>query len=233
MAQTVHSNELGSNHTYFNRLGNISNNHRARQNNHNRRLRTINLLYRLNSSLSSSVKNNKARQTPIANIKNHIKSYFILNISALIHTCWINKASSKKIIVVIKNIQIYCIINFHLIFFNIRDQVTFFVFSLFFICLIHFFILTEIYRIMDMINIKRINSFHIQNKVQNVPSRPSLNVTNVCKKNCNNSQITNILHSKINRRFSDLEQILDHRDVSFFIIVEKRPKRRCLIFYFF
>ena len=30
------------------------------------------------------------------------------------------------------------------------------------------------------------NSFHIHTKDQNVPSRPSLNVTNVCKKNCSN-----------------------------------------------
>ena len=79
----------------------------------------ISLLYKFSSSLSSSVKNSKARHTQIANIKNHIKSYFILNTRALIHTCWINKANNKKINKVIKNIQIYCIINFHLVFFNI------------------------------------------------------------------------------------------------------------------
>ena len=141
---------------------------------------------------------------------------------ALIHTCWINNASNKKINVVIKNTQMYCIINFHLVFFNIIDRVTSLVFSLFFICLIHFFILTEIYRIMDIRNTRRINSFHIQNNVQNLPSRPSLKVTKVCKKNCNKSQITNILHNKISRNLKGFEQILDHRDVNFFIITQKK-----------
>ena len=197
----------------------MSNIHKTRQNNHNRKLRIINLLYKFNSSLSSSVKNNKARHTQIANIKNHIKSYFILNIRALIHTCWINKANNKKINVVIKNIQIYCTINFHLIFFNIMDQVTCLVFSLFFICLIHFFMFAEIYRIMDIKNTRRINSFHIQKIVQNFPSRPSLNVTNVCKKNCNKSHITNILHNKTNRSLSDFGRIDHRREESFFILI--------------
>ena len=37
------------------------------------------------------------------------------------------------------------------------------------------------------------NSFHIQINVQNVQSRPILNVTNVCKKNCNNNTQRNTL----------------------------------------
>ena len=132
-----------------------------------------------NSSLSSSVKNNNARQTHIANIKNHTKSYFILNIRAFIPTCWINKANNRKSKTVIRNTQIYCMMNFHLIFFSIIDRFTFFVFSLFFIALIRFFIFAEMYRMIDTRNINRMNSFHIQNNVQNVPSRPSLNVTKV------------------------------------------------------
>ena len=109
-------------------------------------------------------------------------------------------------------------------------------FSLFFIDFIRCLKLAEIYRIIDTKNISNINSFHIRNSVRNFPSRPSLNVINVCKKNCNKSQITNILHNKINRSLSDFERI-DHRRVeSFFIIIRKRPKRIqifCLIFYFY
>ena len=37
------------------------------------------------------------------------------------------------------------------------------------------------------------NSFHIQTNFQNVQSRPSLNVTNVCKKNCSNNTQRNTL----------------------------------------
>ena len=142
-------------------LGSISNTHKSRQNNHSRKLRIISLLYSFNSSLSSSVKNNRARQTHIANIKNHTKSYFILNIRAFIPTCWINKANNRKTKMVIRNTQIYCMMNFHLIFFSIIDRFTFFVFSLFFIALIRFFIFAEIYRMIDTRNINRMNSFNI------------------------------------------------------------------------
>ena len=72
---------------------------------------------------------------------------------------------------------------------------------------------------MDIKNTRRINSFHIQNNVQNVPSRPSLNVTNVCKKNCNKSHITNILHNKTSRSFNDLERIDHRREESFSILI--------------
>ena len=85
--------------------------------------------------------------------------------------------------------------------------------------LIRHFKLFKMYRSRIIMNNKSINSFHIRNNVQNVPSRPSWNVTKVCKKNCNRSQITNILHSKVIRNLSGLEQILDHRDVSFFMTV--------------
>ena len=37
------------------------------------------------------------------------------------------------------------------------------------------------------------NSFHIQINFQKVQSRPSLNVTNVCKKNCSNNTPRNTL----------------------------------------
>ena len=92
------------------------------------------------------------------------------------------------------------------------------VFSLFFMALIRHFRLDKIYRNRIITKISSINSFHIQNKVQIFPSRPSLNVTKVCKKNCNKSPITNILHNKTIRNLRGLEQILDHRDVSFFMI---------------
>ena len=92
-------------------------------------------------------------------------------------------------------------------------------FSLFFTVLIRHFKFANIYRIRVVTKIRRMNSFHIRTNVQNFPSRPSLKVTKVCKKNCNRSQITNILHNKISRNFSGFEQILDRRDVIFFIIV--------------
>ncbi len=84
--------------------------------------------------------------------------------------------------------------------------------------LIHHLRLVKIYRNSIITKIKSINSFHIRNIVQNFPSRPSLNVTKVCKKNCNKSQITNILHNKLIQDLNDFEQILDRRDVSFFMI---------------
>jgi len=103
-------------------------------------------------------------------------------------------------------------------FFSSKFQVILSVFSLFFTALIRHFKLVKTYRISVMTNINNMNSFHIQTKVQNFPSRPSLNVTKVCKKNCSKSQITKILHNKPIRKFSGFEQILDHRDVSFFIV---------------
>ena len=83
-----------------------------RRNKPSRKDRMINLLYNCNKSLSSSVKNNKARHTQIANIKNHIKSYFILNMNALTQTCCNHIAKSNKITVVIIKIKMNCIINF-------------------------------------------------------------------------------------------------------------------------
>ena len=91
--------------------------------------------------------------------------------------------------------------------------------------LVHHFRLDKMYRSSITTNISNINSFHIRNKVQNFPSHHNLNVTKVCKKNCNKSQITKILHSKLTRNLKSLEQTLDHRDVSFFMSIEKRPKR--------
>ena len=87
MAQTVHSNDAGSNHAYFKRLGNMSNNHRTRHNNHSHKLRIISLSYNSSKSLSSSVKNNDAKHTPIQNMKNQMRSYFILRTRAFIPMC--------------------------------------------------------------------------------------------------------------------------------------------------
>ena len=104
-------------------------------------------------------------------------------------------------------------------FFSNELHVILSVFSLFFIALIRHFRLVKMYQSNIMMKIRSINSFHIQNNVQNFPSRPSLNVTKVCKKNCNKSQITKILHNKLIRKFRGFEQILDRRDVSFFMII--------------
>ena len=114
---------------------------------------------------------------------------------------------------------------------NFRDILS--VFSLFFTIFIHHFRLDEIYRSNITININNMNSFHIQNSVQNFPSRHNLKVTKVCKKNCSKSQITKILHNRAIQKFRGLERILDHRNVSFFMMIKKIPKRGCLIFYFF
>ena len=84
--------------------------------------------------------------------------------------------------------------------------------------LIRHFKLLKMYRSRIMMNNRSINSFHIRNSVQNLPSRHSLKVTKVCKKNCNRSQIMNILHNNITQNLRGLEQMLDHRDVSFFMI---------------
>lgn len=120
--------------------------------------------------------------------------------------------------VVIKNNRMNCMINFDCVFFSNKFRVILSVFSLFFIALIRHCRFVKIYRSSITMNKSNINSFHIQNSVQNFPSRPSLKVTKVCKKNCNRSQITKILHNKLVRNLKSLEQILDHRDVSFFMI---------------
>ena len=178
----------------------------------------ISLLYNSNKSLSFSVKKSKARQIHIPNMKNQNKSYLALKTNALNQTCCSHTAKSNKITVVIMKLRINWIMNFDWIFFNSNCRVILSVFSLFFIALIHHFRLVKIYRNKIIINVNNMNSFHIRNSVQNLPSRPSLNVTNVCKKNCNSSQITKILHKKLIRKFRGLEQILDHRDVSFFMM---------------
>ena len=48
-------------------------------------------------------------------------------------------------------------------------------------------------RITNIVSATIKNSFHIHIKVQNVPSRPRLNVTNVCKKNWSNNTPRNTL----------------------------------------
>ena len=103
-------------------------------------------------------------------------------------------------------------------------------FSLFLIPFIRHFKFTEIYHTIDIRNINSINSFHIQNSVQNFPSRPSLKVTNVCRKNCNNSHITKILHNKTNRSLNDFERTDDRREESFSIVIKKRLKRIVILF---
>ena len=168
------------------------------------------------------MKNSKAKHVHIQNMKNQIKSYFALKTKALIQTCWNTTAKSSKTIVVIININMNWIMNFDSMFLSNNFQVILSVFSLFFIAVTHHFRLAETYRNMITIKSSIINSFHIQNRVQNLPFRPSLNVMKVCKKNCNKSQITNILHNKLIRNFKSLEQILDRRDVSFFMIWQKK-----------
>lgn len=107
-------------------------------------------------------------------------------------------------------------------FFNNNSRLILLVFSLFFMPLIHHFKLSDTYRSRITMNNKSINSFHIQKNVQNLPFRHNWKVTKVCKKNCNRSQITNILHNNITQNLKGFEQILDHRDVSFFIFIEKK-----------
>ncbi len=204
-----------------------------RRNIHSRKLRMINLSYNSKSSLSSSEKNNRAKQTHAQKMKKNNKSYFRLSIDALSHTCWMNRARTMNITVVTRKIQIYSNMNFHFMFLNISFRVTFSHCSLFFICLIRVFRWAKKYRKIVTLNISNMNSFHIQKIVQNLQSRPSLNVTNVCKKNCNKSQITKILQSKSNRCLEVIEQTLDRKVESFFIIIKKRHKKVILIFLFF
>ena len=196
----------------------MSNNHKARRASHNHKLRIINLSYNSNNSLSSSLKNNNAKHTHIQKIKNHNKSYLALKTKALIQTCCNHIAKIKKNTHVIMKISMNCIMNFDLIFFNNTFQVISFVCSLFFIDLVHHFKFVSIYRRSTTTNINNINSFHIQKSVQNLPSQPSLNVTNVCRKNCNINHITKILHNKRIRSFKDFELMFCHREESFFIM---------------
>jgi hypothetical protein len=83
-----------------------------RRNKPSRKDRMINLLYNCNKSLSSSVKNNKAKQIHIPKMKNQNKSYFALNMNAFIHVCCSNVAKIKKNSAVIINIAINWIMNF-------------------------------------------------------------------------------------------------------------------------
>ena len=144
-----------------------------RRNNHNRKARITNLLYNSIRSLSSSLKNNKAKHIHIQKMKNQNKSYFALRTNALIHICCNHTARSRKTIVVITKTKMNCITNFDSIFFSNNFHVILSVFSLFFIALIHHFRLAKIYRNSIITKVKSINSFHIQNKVQNFPSRQS------------------------------------------------------------
>ena len=48
-------------------------------------------------------------------------------------------------------------------------------------------------RITNIVRATIKNSFHIRTKLRKVQSRPILNVTNVCKKNCSNSTQRNTL----------------------------------------
>lgn len=115
--------------------------------------------------------------------------------------------------------MINCIKNFDWIFFNSIFRVILSVFSLFFIDFIRHFKFVRMYRSTATTRNNRINSFHIRNNVQNFQSRHNLNVMNVCKKNCNNNQITNILQSRMIRSFSVFERMLDNRDVVLFMLI--------------
>ena len=79
---------VGINHTI---------NHQA---NHNRNARIINLLYNCSRSLSSSLKNNRAKHNHIPKMKNQNKSYFALRMNALNHMCCSHIAISNKTAVV-------------------------------------------------------------------------------------------------------------------------------------
>ena len=167
-----------------------------RQHNPSRRQQIIKLLYNFSKFLSFSERNRKPKHIHIPNIKNHSKSYFALNTNAFIHTCCIHTAKSNNMMVVAIKIRINCNINFDWMFLSNKDRVMFSVCSLFFTDLIHFLILANMYRSNITTNISNINSFHIHINVRNFPSRHNLKVTRVCRKNCNKSQITKILHSR-------------------------------------
>ena len=72
----------------------------------------ISLLYNSIISLSSSLKNNNAKQTHIPKIKNQNKSYLALKTKALIQTCCNHMANNKKIMHVMINISMNWTINF-------------------------------------------------------------------------------------------------------------------------
>ena len=169
------------------------------QNNPNRNDQIINLLYNSSKSLSLSVKNNKDKHIHIQKMKNQNKSYFALKTKALIHTCWTKTARRSKTTVATKKISMNWITNFDWTFFSSSFRDILSVFSLFLTVLIHHFRFAKTYRSSITMNINNINSFHIRNNVQNFPSRHSLNVTKVCRKNCNKSQIIKILHNKLIR----------------------------------
>ena len=128
-------------------------------------------------------------------MKNQIKSYLKLKINVHNHTFWISRAIMKKAKNVIVNNKINWIINFGLKFLINRDREILSAFSLFFIADIQCFRFVKIYMMRIAMKTNNIISFQIQTKVRNFPFRPSLNVMNVCKKNCNRSHITKILHN--------------------------------------
>ena len=97
---------------------------------------------------------------------------------------------------VAKKIKMNWIMNSDFMFFRMIFREICSKFSLFFVLFIHSFVCDSIYRNRIITKINSINSFHIRNSVQNFPSRQSLKVMKVCKKNWSNSPITNILHSK-------------------------------------
>ena len=157
------------------------------------------------------MKNNKAKQIHIPKIKNQNKSYLALRRNALNHIVCRDTANNNRTTVVVINDIMNWNTNFHLIFLSNNLHVILSVFSLFFIELSHTFRFASMYRSNITANIANINSFHIQKNVQNLPSRHNWKVTKVCKKNCNKSQITKILHNKMIRNLSGFAQILDHR----------------------
>lgn len=217
MCQTVHSYIVGSYHQSFRTLG--INRRTNRQHNQSRKDRMINLLYNSSRFLSSSVKNNKAKHTPIQKIKNPNKSYFILNIKAFPHTCCISNASINRTISVIKNRAMNCIMNFELIFSRNNEKEIFLALDLFFIPVIRGFKFDKTYRNNITTKISNIHSFHIHIKVRIFQSRHNLKVTNVCRKNCSSNQITNILHIKLIQNFIGLEHIFFRYDLILFILI--------------
>ena len=114
-----------------------------------------------------------AKHTHIQKIKNQNKSYLALKTKALIQTYCNHIANNKKTIQVIININRNWIINFDWIFFNNNFRVISFVCSLFFMALVHHFKFDNTYRRSIITNINNMNSFHIQNSVQNVQFRPN------------------------------------------------------------
>jgi len=125
------------------------------------------------------VKNSRARHIHIPKMKNQNRSYFALRRNALNHIACKHTANNNKTIVVVMNDKMNWITNFDWVFFTNNFHVILSVFSLFFTALIHHFMLAKMYRNNIMTNSARINSFHIRNNVQNVPSRHNWKVTKV------------------------------------------------------